>query len=57
VWAFNRDNHAGFWPIWTVSFWGLGIVVQAWHVYGGGRRPMTETDIQREVERGRLSNP
>lgn len=51
VWALTRDDGDGFWPIWVIGFWGIGIVVQAWHAYGPGRRPITESEVQRELRR------
>jgi hypothetical protein len=38
------------WPLFPIVFWGLGIVAQAWTVYGTRRR-MTEDDVQREMQR------
>jgi hypothetical protein len=49
LWAFT----GGFpWPIFVTLGWGLGIATQAWHIYGGPSRPITEAEIQREMGRG-----
>lgn len=42
-----------FWPIFPILGWGIGLVANAWDVYG--RRPITEDEIQREIERQRGS--
>ena len=39
-----------FWPVWPMAGWGVGIVLHAWTVYF--QRPITEEDIQHEMERG-----
>ena len=49
IWGFTG---AGFpWPIFVTFFWGIGVVTQAWTVYGRGDR-ITEDEIQREMRRG-----
>jgi fatty acid desaturase len=37
------------WPLWITLLWGIGVIFNAWDVYG--RRPITEQEIEREVER------
>ena len=37
------------WPAWVTVFWGIGLVFNAWDVYG--RKPITEEQIQREAEK------
>ncbi len=37
------------WPLWITLAWGIGVFFNAWDVYG--RRPITELEIQREIER------
>ena len=37
------------WPLWVTLGWGIGVVMNVWEVYG--RRPITEADIRREMER------
>jgi hypothetical protein len=41
--------HVFFWPVFPIAIWGIGVVMNAWDVYG--RPPITEQDIQREIER------
>jgi hypothetical protein len=48
VWAMGGRGY--FWPAWVMAGWGVGLALQAWHLYG--RRPITEDDIQRELRRG-----
>ena len=37
------------WPLWVTLLWGLGLTLNAWDVYF--RRPITEQDISREMDR------
>lgn len=48
VWSINRG---GFWPIWTMVPWGIGLVFHAWYTFLGG--PISEADVNRELERNR----
>lgn len=48
IWA--MDTSDSFWPIWPILGWGIAIVLQFWNTYI--RKPVTEDDIQREIERG-----
>jgi fatty acid desaturase len=49
VWVIWLLAGSGFpWPIVVSLLWGVGLVMNAWDVYG--RRPITEADVQREVE-------
>lgn len=54
LWALTRDeagNQSGVpWPIWVTLGWGVGLAFQAWNAYG--RRPISETDIEREMRKG-----
>ncbi len=38
-----------FWPVWSMGGWGIGLALHGWGVYG--ERPITEAEIQREMER------
>jgi hypothetical protein len=40
-----------FWPGWILLGWGIGLVLNAWEVYG--RRGISEDQIQREMQRQR----
>ena len=42
-------GHGYFWPGWLLALWGAGLVMHAWDVWI--RRPITEEDIRREVDR------
>jgi hypothetical protein len=44
----DRD---GFWPFWTIVGWGIGLAFHGWSAYF--RAPITESDIAREMQRGR----
>jgi 2TM domain len=47
IWAIT--GHGFFWPVFPIVGWGIGVVMNAWDVYG--RREISEEDIQREMER------
>ena len=47
IWAVTGSGY--FWPIFPILGWGIGLVANAWDVYG--RRPITEDEIRREAER------
>jgi hypothetical protein len=49
IWAISGGGY--FWPAWVMLGWGVGLALNAWDVYF--RRPITEADIDREVERQR----
>jgi hypothetical protein len=50
IWYFVAGR-GYFWPGWVLLGWGIGLVLNAWDVYG--RREITEAEIQREMERQR----
>jgi hypothetical protein len=47
IWALGGRGY--FWPAWVMLGWGIGLVLNVWDVYF--RRPVTEHDIQREIDR------
>ena len=51
VW-FVGGRDGGFWPAWVILGWGIGVAVHAWNVFGPGERPISEDEIQREIDRG-----
>ena len=53
IWAASGAGY--FWPIWVILGWGIGIVFHAWTVFG--QKPITEDDVQREMQRGRNAEP
>jgi hypothetical protein len=44
-------GHGYFWPAWVLGGWGIGLALNAWDVYG--RRPISEDEIRREMDRQR----
>jgi uncharacterized ion transporter superfamily protein YfcC len=48
IWAVSGAGY--FWPIWIIGFWGIGLVLHAWQVFG--QKPISEDDIRREMGRG-----
>jgi hypothetical protein len=48
IWALATPD-AIAWPIFPMAGWGIGLVMNAWEVYG--RRPITDADISAEMER------
>jgi hypothetical protein len=49
IWAFTGASV--FWPAIPMGLWGIGLVLHAWDVYW--RKPVSEEDIRREIERMR----
>jgi 2TM domain len=49
IWAVSNDGNEFFWPIFVIVGWGIGVVANAWDVYG--RKPITEDEIRREQDR------
>ncbi len=47
IWAMT-GRHGFFWPVFPIVGWGIGVIMNAWDVYG--RREITEDDVQREME-------
>ena len=47
MWALTGQGY--FWPAWLIAGWGIGLVLNAWDVYG--RKPITEADIDEELRR------
>ncbi len=47
IWAISGAGF--FWPMFVLGGWGIGLVANAWEVYG--RKPISEPEIQRESER------
>ena len=47
IWAISGAGF--FWPVFVLGGWGIGLAANAWDVYG--RKPITESEIQRESER------
>jgi len=50
VWVIWVVVGAGFpWPVFVTGGWGVGLLMDAWETYG--RRPVTEQDVQAEMQR------
>jgi adenylate cyclase len=49
IWAITSRGY--FWPIWPILGWGVGLGMNYWAVYL--RRPISDDEIRREVEKGR----
>jgi hypothetical protein len=47
IWAVTSAGF--FWPIFPILGWGIGVVANAWDVYG--RKPISEGEIRRETDR------
>jgi len=48
IWLLT-DPHGFFWPVFPIAGWGIGVVMNAWDVYG--RQEITEEAIHREMDR------
>ena len=46
IWALTGSGF--FWPVFPMLGWGVGLVFHAWDIY---RSPLSEQQIQREIER------
>ncbi len=49
IWAVTGAGF--FWPIFPIAGWGIGVGLNAWDVYG--TKPISEDEIQREIDRAR----
>jgi hypothetical protein len=47
IWAVTSAGF--FWPIFPILGWGIGVLANAWDVYG--RKPISEEEIRREADR------
>ena len=47
IWLLT-DPSGFFWPVFPIVGWGIGVIMNAWDVYG--RQDITEEDIHREME-------
>lgn len=58
IWALTDRSGDGMpWPAWVSVIWGFFLVLDAWKAFGPWprslHRPITETDVAREMERRR----
>lgn len=49
IWALTA--RAGFWPIWVLLFWGVGLAFHGWWAHFG--QAISQGEIRREMDRGR----
>jgi hypothetical protein len=52
IWALSdeRGDANGIpWPLWVTAFWGLGMVLSAWNVYG--QKPISDAEVDAEVRK------
>ncbi len=49
IWALGGGGY--FWPIWVVFGLGIALVTSGWQAYGSTSKPITEDQIQEEMER------
>ena len=52
IWAISDSD--GFWPIWVIGAWGLGLAFQAWDTYGR-RDLVSEEQVAEEMRKIRGS--
>lgn len=51
IWLLSGRGY--FWPVWVVFGFAIALATTAWHAYGKPETPITEDEIQREVNRMR----
>jgi 2TM domain len=49
IWLIADEGY--FWPIWPIAGIGVAVALQGWKVYG--QKPISESDIQQEMQRQR----
>lgn len=49
IWAISGGGF--FWPVFPIAGIGIAVAIQAWNVYG--QKPISEDEIQREMDRQR----
>ena len=53
IWLFTGHSTNGSipWPAWVSLAWGFFLALDGWRAYGSLNTPITETEIERELER------
>lgn len=49
MWAVTSAGY--FWPAWVLGPWSIGLVLHGWDAFV--RRPVTDADVQAELQRQR----
>ncbi len=49
IWALSGGGY--FWPIWVVFGLGIALVTTGWQAYGSTSGPITEDEIQSEMNK------
>jgi len=49
IWALSGGGY--FWPIWVVFGLGIALIATGWQAYGPQQGPITEDEIQREIDK------
>jgi hypothetical protein len=52
AWAITGGGY--FWPAWILAGWGVGLVLHGWETFV--RRPITDADVDKELERRRSNS-
>jgi hypothetical protein len=50
IWLVNGGGY--FWPGWILTIWGIALIMHGWDFFWRWIRPITEADVDAEVERG-----
>jgi hypothetical protein len=53
VTAWLMTGQGYFWPGWVIAGWALALVFHGWDYYWRWSRPITDADIEAEMQRGR----
>lgn len=53
IWLFTGHPTNGSipWPAWVSLAWGIFLALDGWRAYGSVNAPISETEIEREIER------
>ncbi|NJO25898.1 MAG: 2TM domain-containing protein, partial [Bacteroidia bacterium] len=50
IWWFSRGRHGSYgfpWPAWVTIFWGLGIVLEYFKLYGYNEEDLAEKEYEK----------